>query len=199
MDKLEAIRDELRCVRDLRLRLADLNQQVVETNKAIYEKERVTLPDMFIDAGVDTMGIPQQGNIPAYDAKLEPYYKAGILSSWELNRKQAAYDWLQKHGAGDLIKSTITIRLPLGSNNLRKKIVAALSKFKALDISHENSVPWNTLTAYVKECFTKGKRLPPLDLIGAEVGSIVKMSERKPDNLVEVSHGAKVADFIENR
>ena len=194
MDKLEAIRNELRNVRDLRLKLVDLQQQVSETNQAIYEKERVTLPDMFIDAGVDTVGLPAQGNSPAYDAKLEPYYKANILSSWEPDRKQAAFDWLIKHGAGDLIKSTITIRLPLGSDKLRKRIVSALSKFKGIDISHEMSVPWNTLTAYVKECFTKARRVPPLDLIGAEVGSIVKMNERKLTNtLTEVSHGAKVA------
>jgi len=194
MDKLEAIRNELRLVRDLRLKLSDLKTQITETNKLIYEKERVTLPDMFIDAGINTLGIAPEGNLPSYDAKLEPYYKAGILASWETERKEAAFSWLQKHGAGDLIKSTITIRLPLGSDKLRKRVMSALSKFKGLELSHEMAVPWNTLTAYVKECFTKGHRLPPLDVIGAEVGSVVELSEHKPETLMEISHGAKVAN-----
>jgi hypothetical protein len=189
MDKLEAIREELRYVRDLRLKVLDLQSQIVESNKLIYEKERVTIPDMFLDAGVDTIGLPAQGNLPSYDAKLEPYYKANILASWDDDRKQEAFNWLIKHGAGDIIKSTITIRLPLGSDKLRKRIMDALSKFRGIAITHDMSVPWNTLTAYVRECFTKGQKLPPLDVLGADVGSIVKMTERKSEPMKEVIDG----------
>jgi hypothetical protein len=178
---LERIRDELRAQRDRKLELIDLEDKVKQLKAAIHMHERTGLVDMFHEAGIDTLGLPPEGNQAGYNAELKPFYQANIAASWPEEKKEAAYTWLEKNGAGDIIKATITVRLPLKSNALRKKVVTILNAIPGLEFTEAKAVPHSTLTAYIKNIITKKKQMPPLDVLGADVGYVVKMEERKPE------------------
>jgi hypothetical protein len=176
---LEVIRDHLREYRDKKLRLLNIEEQAKQLRIEIYTMERSILVDEFYAAGIDQLGLPAEGNLPGYDATLKPFYHANIAANWPQEKKEQAYAWLSANGAADLIKSTITIRLPMGSNNLRKQIINFIGKLKGIEFTIESMVPWNSLTSFVKESINKRHVMPPLDVLGADVGHIVKLEERK--------------------
>jgi hypothetical protein len=176
-DKLVRLRDAVRRQRDLELQLRDAKSTVERYSQQVYELQHKELPDLFFEAGVNLVGLTPEGNFPGYDAKLSPFYRANIAASWEPDKKQAAFDYLEKIGAGDLIKHVITIRLGKGDMATARKVQAALEKMK-VDYSAELNVHPMTLTAWLKEQVESGT-MPPLELLGGEVGSVVKLKERK--------------------
>lgn len=177
-DVLSNIRERLREARDLQREKADLEGRLKEVNIKSFKLEHETLVDMFSEAGIDKLGLPAEGNLPAYDTDLKPYYKAAILTDWEPERKAAAFKYLDDIGSGDLIKSVYIVALPRGNRGIALKVEKALSKLK-VNFTSELSVPWNTLTAWVKESIEKRQTTPNLDVLGATVGKVVNLKERK--------------------
>lgn len=180
-DRVEKVRSALRQWRSLQKTKEDLSEQLKQTNISIRELEFQKLPDLFREAGIDKLGLPAEGNLPAYDSKLEPYYKANIAADWDPERRAAAFAALRKAKAGDLIKTVITIQLGLKTEALRKAILKALQAL-GLTSEHytiEEAVPWKSLTSWVKDRIEKHKTIPPMETLGAEIGSIVKLKQRK--------------------
>jgi len=173
-DKLQALRFIVRAHHDLCNRILDIEEQLNQAKKAKLEMEMRTLPDLFHEAAVDRVGIPEDGNHPAYDAVLTPYYHANIPPEY----REEAFSWLEDHGHGDLIKTTVKVELGRGQREKAKEVESMLQKL-GIDYSRDLGVPWNTLTAWLKEQIHKQKPLPPLTTIGASVGNIVKLKERK--------------------
>ncbi len=133
---------------------------------------------MFTEINIDSLGLPAEGNLPAYDTELKPYYKANIPVDWEPERRQAAFDYLDEQNAGDIIKSVFIVAIPRGKRAVALKVQKALEKLK-VEYTADLSVPWNTLTAWVKESVEKHKTVPNLDVLGATVGQVVNLKERK--------------------
>lgn len=177
-DKLDKLRSSLRVVRDLERELADLNEMVSERSAKILDMKMKSLPDLFAEAGVDNIGLPAEGNLPAYDVELKPYYKANIAVDWPDDKRQTAFAWLDDNGHGDLIKSMFVVSLGRDDRTRAKKVEKALEKL-GVPFSVELGVPWNTLTAFVKERIEKHKESPPLETLGAIVGKIVNLKPRK--------------------
>jgi hypothetical protein len=177
-DKLEALRNAVRRQRDLQLEIRELQQLLSDKNKALSDMEMRELPDLFYAAGVDSVGITAEGNLPAYDATMRPFYHANIKADWPDEQKSDAFKWLDKEGHGDLIKTMIKVELGRGERKQAIKLEKALQEM-GIDYSSELGVPWNTLTAFVKEQIEKHQTVPPLDLLGASVGTVVKLKERK--------------------
>jgi len=173
-DKLEALRLVVRAHRDLQKRIADLEEQLSEAKKTRYKMEMRELPEMFYEVGVDRIGIPEEGNHPAYDAVLQPYYHANIPA----DQRDQAFEWLQEKGHGDLIKTVVKVELGLRQREVARKVESMLEKL-GVDYSRDLGVPWNTLTAWLKEQIEKHQEIPPLTMLGATVGNIVKLKERK--------------------
>jgi len=173
-DKLEALQLIVRAHRDLMHRIAGLEEQLEQARKLKWEMESRQLPDLFEEAGVDRVGLPAEGNYPAYDAVRLAYYHANIPP----DHKEEAFDWLEREGHGDIIKTTVKVQLGLGERELAKKVESLLQKL-GVDYSRDLGVPWNTLTAWLKEQIEKHEKIPPLDLIGGKVGTVVKLKERK--------------------
>lgn len=175
---LETIREQLRAARDIEQRLGDLASVVSEENKNLHHLKFEVLPDLFAGAGIDNLGLPPEGNNPAYDAKLRPYYRANIAASWPEEKRAEAFAALEKLGGADIIKTTITVYLGREQRKLAQTVAAALKKLK-VEFEVESDVPHSSLTAFVREQIEKRKRVLPLDKIGATVGMIVDMKERK--------------------
>ena len=176
-DKLDVLRAKVREQRDLLLSIASAEERVKTLRAELYRLESVDLPEMFLEANVDLIGLPAEGNLPAYDAKKAPYYHASISSDWEDDRRDAAYGWLDAN-APELIKTTISVFLDRGDRDTAIKVRAGLKK-AGIEYEEKLSVPWATLTKFVRETLESKGTLPPLDVLGATVGTVVKLKERK--------------------
>lgn len=111
--------------------------------------------------------------------EIDDYYKANIAADWEADRRQAAFDWLDKNKAGALIKVEVSATFPRGLKKLADKVVAAMRKAlgdrdEEVDVRIGLSVPWNTLTAFVKTEMRAGRSLP-LETLGASVGKVARL------------------------
>lgn len=177
-DKLDKIREGVKAIRDLQLAIVDKKNEVTELNQSLTTLSRNTIPDLFAASGITNIGIDPEGNMPGYEAESLPYYKAGIAASWPPEKKEVAFDYLIANGGGNLIQTTITVDLPVKSIKLRKQVEAALRKLK-VDFMVEPSVHWASLTSFVREKIEREKVMPPLDVLGADVGRVVKLKVKK--------------------
>jgi len=180
-DKLEKVRDAIREMRDLDIEKKMLDERVREVNVKIYEMKHTTLPQLFMQNGVNILGIDASGNYPAYVATKKPFYKAAILADWAEDRKARAFAYLEKMKAADLIKTEITVRLGMGDRGTAKKVMAALKKLR-VPASQSLAVPWNTLTSWVRSQIEDHNLTPDLDMLGAVTGDIVELKVVKQEN-----------------
>jgi hypothetical protein len=175
---LEVIRNKVREARSLEVEIETLNERTSEKNKELSTIRHETLPEMFAAVGIDTLGVPAEGNYPAYDCKLANFYRANIPTSWSPEKRKEAFDYIEKSGDGDLIKTEYVVLLPRGERKNAKALEAFLKKSK-LEYTVDMSIPWATLTAYVKERIEKHGDVLPLDKLGAQVGMVVKVTKRR--------------------
>lgn len=175
---LERVRAILREARDKDREIADLEERTKTAKAVVLDLKQKKLPDIYDEVGIDNLGLPAEGNMPAYDCPLEPYYHANISVDWEEDKRAAAFAYLDGINAGDLIKSVFIVALPRGNRKIALAVEKALGKLR-VEFTTDLSVPWNTLTAWVKEQVEKRNTTPNLDLIGATVGRVVKLKQRK--------------------
>jgi|SRR6516164_3724514 hypothetical protein len=175
MTTMEEVRCQLAQLRDLKLEISQKEDELKQLRGDAYAMEHSSLVDTFNELGITTLSIDADGNLPAVTAKLKPYFKANIEAAWDADRRKAAFDYLHGIGAGDLIKTIFTVALPRNSAAATKKVRAALDKL-GIDYGEEQNVPWNTLTAWLKESYEQGDE-PELDVIGGTAGQIVTLKE----------------------
>lgn len=175
---IERVRDKVRALRDLELREISITEQLTDIHLQKQTLIQKDLPDLFNEAGVDSITIQAEGNQPSYTADLKPFYTANIAASWPQDKREAAFQWLQDNGHQDLIKTEIVITLGRGEADTAAKVQAAL---KALDVPFTSSlsVHFQTLSAFVKEQITKYHKTIPLEILGAQVGENVKIKLQK--------------------
>jgi hypothetical protein len=177
-DKLDAIRDVARQLRDKEKEILDLDERLKATKAEVLDLKHKKLVDLMQEAGVDKIGLPAEGNYPPSDAVLSPYYHAVIAANWEPERRQAAFNWLESEGHGDLVKTVVTVAFGRDERQRAREITQYL-ELMGVQHSVQLDVPWNTLTAFVREQVEKYHRVPPLETIGATVGQVVKLKPRK--------------------
>lgn len=177
-DQLEAIRGDMRRARELELRSQELQQQLAEVQDELQTLLTATLPGKFEEVGIDKLGLLAEGNLPAYDATLKPYYRASIPAAWPPERQQKAFGYLETHDAGDLIRNTFTVELGRGTTRQQERLRKALAK-TGVAYNERRAVNHNTLTAWVKEQIEKHATMPDLETLGAQVGKIINLKPRK--------------------
>jgi len=178
LSAIEAAAEEYR---DLIKRKEDLEEQLKAAGKEVEQMAMVTLPDLLDTVGIDHVGVPAKGNQAAFDVVMRPYYKAVIAASWDEQKKQDAFNALSSLNAGDLIRRTVTIFIPAtrpDAPDLEARLVAMAGNV-GLEATTDRTVPWNSLTSWLKERVEGGKQLPSLDTIGATVGRKATIKDRK--------------------
>lgn len=166
--------------------ILELEDRLKAAKEAKTELTQKTLPDYMIKVGQDRIGLAEFG----VDLVLEDYYHANISSDWEPERRQAAFDWLESRGHGDLVKCVLTVPFPrfmlAAARWLQQRLREMLIPDEYTDDTGQHfpealvemTVPWNTLTAFVKEQVRAGNEID-LEMLGATVGKVVKIKERK--------------------
>lgn len=191
--KLETIKRAVREVRDLTLTHDSLTEQASSVKKKITELEMKKLPDIMEGAGVPSITLEAEGNLPAYEAKSKAYYSAGIKADWPDEDRTRAFDYLVSIGHGELIRTEVTYGFPKDTppavvdrflREVRKIKLGAGKKAVSIPFpTLERGVNTQTLTAWLKDQVENEGFMPKLDLIGGFVGkkvSIKEVKEKKP-------------------
>ena len=142
------------------------------------------LPDYMRKIRQDSIGLDEFG----VDLKLENFYHANIAADWEPEKRKEAFDYLEEIGEGDLVKCVLTIPFPrymmkvaLWLQTVIKSIFYEDDEGEKIPMPEsdvEMTVPWNTLTAWMRGQLESGEPVD-LDKIGGKVGYVVKIKERK--------------------
>jgi hypothetical protein len=172
-DKLDQVREMARAMRDLTLQVKDLEDQIEQKQRQLTQLSMKDLPDLFEQHNVRSIGLEAEGNLPAYDVVASPYYKA-VLPKEE----DEGLRWLEANGHGDMIKRQYVVNLAMDTEQQATALRSFLEEHD-LAFDEKETVPWTTLTAFVKEQIEKRKTIPPLDILGATVGKIVKLKPKK--------------------
>jgi len=178
-DQLENIRKHATLARQFELDVADLEARLQQTKSNLNKLYHETLPDLMTEAGIDHIGLPAEGNRPAVDLTLEPFYRANIAASWPEEQRELAFSALRDLGHDDLIKTEITTRFSRDERSLALKVLDVLRQQFNLTPALKENVHPQTLTAWLREQFEANNPLPPLDIIGGTIGRIAKFKERR--------------------
>jgi hypothetical protein len=190
-DKLTELTNQMKLARDLKFSILQKEEELKYEKKKLNELIQKTLPDLMSETNQTILRLPKEGNYPPFIFKLKPYYAANISN--DNPDAPEAYQWLDDHGEGDLIKRTITTPLGKESQELQELIISKLEDL-GVDYDIKYGVHPQTLTAWLKNrhqrYLDQQKRLfeikpedriemPPLDLFGAYVGHSVEIKPEK--------------------
>lgn len=172
------------------LEILSLKEELEKKNKRKSEIAFKELPDLMSEIKQDKIGLPDFGDFGA-DVVSEPYYHANIASDWPDEKREEAFEHLDELDSGDIIKNVVTLQFPRGQHEAAKKFVMAARSLLATmhifgvemeqevpDPVVEMTVPWNTLTSWLKEQIQNGVAVD-LEKIGGTVGTIAKIKYRK--------------------
>lgn len=161
-----------------------LEKNLEDLNKRIVEMKHKTLPDIMSGMDLDKYGLASAG----VDIVLEPYAKANISAEWEEEKQEEGFKHLEDLGVSDIIRTQVTFSFSKDQYAHAMTVCAMLNlmvehidQFAGTEIpvpSVKKSVPWNTLTATLKELHKKGIAVD-LEKIGGMIGSVVKIKPRK--------------------
>lgn len=178
-DKLDIVRNAAAAMLAQQLEVRDLEERLEAAKRRFDYMQFEQLPDMMDSVGLDRIGLPATDNRPAADLVLKPYYRASIPVAWSPERQAEAFAALTELGHDHLIKTVIHISLLRGEHELVAKILTLLREHFNIHADVRESVHAATLTAWLRTQFEAHKPLPPLDVIGAVVGRIAQIRERK--------------------
>lgn len=175
-DQLAAIRDVVARRRALDREIKEAEDQVGTLTKERKTIELEVLPSLFAEARITSLGVDGD---PAVDAKLQDFVHANIPASWPEEKRKEAFATLDRLNIGGLVRRTVSVSLSPG-DPVWEKIVDYLEE-QGFSVDVSLGVPWATLTASVRELVEAGRKpgQEDLDKIGAYVGKIVKLKERK--------------------
>lgn len=179
-DLLLRIKTQAQALRDKRYEIKNIEERLEAAKADVRTLQREVIPDLMAQAGIPSLTIEAEGNTPAYEIKMRPFARASIAAAWEPNRREAAFDWLDTHGAGDLIKTEIAILLP---KEKRAEALELIQRLRTMNYEPQisESVHHGTLSKWLKEAIRQG-HIVPLDVIGGEVGREVTIKESDDGN-----------------
>lgn len=162
---------------DRRLEDAEaLAKKLAERRNQIMMKD---MPALMQEVGQDKIGLPDAG----VDLELKPYFHANIAADWEPEKREAAFNYLRDQDAEAIIQSVMSVAAGRGDDEKMQRLIQRVTQMLAelelaANITVGQSVPWNTLTAWLKGQIQTGK-IVDLEVLGATVGHTVKIKKRK--------------------
>jgi hypothetical protein len=201
-DKLDELRKLVRNARVLKMEIERLEEDKAELERRYTKARTEVIPAFMEENNIPAITIGKEGNYPAYDCVVRPYYRANIAADWEPAKKEEAFKYLESIGEGDLIKTAVTFYFPqehyaavslflkavgrlkfvvkvaefVGRGKSKRKIVKKMTVKPPLAVV-EKSVQWNTLSAWLRRRVERTGVVPKLDKIGGSVGVVADLKE----------------------
>lgn len=159
-------------------RLAELQISLSEEVKNIEEllkekkKELQRIEEQDLPEAMDRIGMAEFKLTDGTKISVGTFYNASIPAE----RKDEAFNWLDEHGHGSIIKTSVKTEFGRGELEIAKAFFEYVRGFNQLtsDPSFDQAVHWQTLRAFVKEQVEDGAGLP-LDLFGVFIGRKAKV------------------------
>lgn len=136
-------------VRDIERQEAELTDKIKELVRRRTELETHTIPDALMEAGVRELTTLE-------GLKVTTKFYVGSIPA---DRKEQAYDWLEKHGAASIIKRNVSLKLDKGSDAMAEKAAQALRDL-GLDPRISLEIHPQTFMSYAREQISHGNVLP---------------------------------------
>lgn len=173
------LRNAVRKARGIQQDIEDLETQLSQKKSDLNVLFRDELPDLMDKIGARLIELEGEGNQPAFVAKLVPYYYANISADWPEEKRRAAFDWLEKNGHGDLIKTNVAVPFKREERKKALELVEKLRKELSLSPTVKEEVHFMTMKAWLREQIENENTLPPLELIGGDIGRVVEIKPVK--------------------
>lgn len=177
-DRLAQIRAVAAAVREADAQILDIEESLKETKSRRERLVVEVLPDLMDGAGVPSLTLAADGNLPAVKVEVGTHYFANIAAGWEPERRAAAMSWFDDHGSGDLVKTTLTMEF---SRDKRAEAVSLARQLRldGREVNVIETVHFMTLTSWLKERHRASLELPPLDLIGGHIARVATLKKIK--------------------
>lgn len=135
-------------------------KQAEEDLKAAKERARVlreeTIPSAMQEMGLESVKLETGQTIKVAQE---------VYASIPVEKKDSAFNWLQEHGFGGLIKVEVSAKFGREANAQALGFFEELCD-RGMDPKYDQSVHPQTLKAFLKEQLSSGANVP-LDLFGA--------------------------------
>jgi len=157
--------------------IEELEARLETLTRERNELARHELPDLFEKCLIDRIGVPGEN----VDVVVEAMYHANIKADWPEEQRERGFEALERMGGGDLIRVTLEIQFGKGELELARTVLERLSQWNEFGnrpARMNRNVPWNTLTAYVREQIKAGRPVP-MEELGAAFGRVCKIKKRK--------------------
>jgi hypothetical protein len=164
---LTAIRELAMTARAAEKKIADLNDEIKRLESVIDRIMTRDLPEKMDAIGLRNLTIAAKGNMAAFTVTVKTMYSASIAASWDQERRRAAFDWLDSHGHGSLIKTDVVTTFPREHRSEVSQFVGQLDR-DGRSYMVKEGVHSATLGAWLREMVERGST-PPLDVIGGYV------------------------------
>lgn len=187
--RIVKVRDAVAELQTTEQSIAEKEAELVLLKEQREELKHRTLPGLFDNAGMDSFSLKGMD----WEAVCRPYYKASISAEWPPERREEAFRVLEDHGGAALVKTEIIVTLDREFREEARELQMKIQQLTNHPVTSKLSVPWATLTSWVRERLEsdpapEGQAVDgaevehkplPLDKIGATVGMIVEIKPKR--------------------
>lgn len=154
---------------------SDIEQKMAETDAALkaLKKEHLEIIEQKLPEALEAIGLKEFTLLDGAKIEVKPFYAASISAA----NRDAAFDWLRKHGYGDLIKNQVTVAFGAGEDDRAEKFMEKCQE-QQLFPSQANRVEPMTLKAWFKERIEMGDPIP-LQMFGGYISQRAKIKRSK--------------------
>ena len=148
-------------LKDIRNYRAKVEARLDETKQKETEAE-IALARFMSDKGVSSIKLVTGEQVQAEEK---------LHASIPKECREEAFQWLDDHGHGDLVRSNVSVQFKKGQEEMVLKAIEAL---KAIHLTpeHKKDVHWKTLTSWVSEQMAQGAGIP-MELFGAFIRTVI--------------------------
>lgn len=156
-DELSRVSDLARQQREQEAAVQELESRLKAERKKLRQIQEVDLPEAMHEAGLAEAALDDGSRIVV---------KEGVNAHISKDRQDKAFEWLEQHGHGDLIKSMAQVNIGQDAD-LRQRVMSGLEQAGVDDdiIDYIRKVEPQTLKSWAREQIRQG-HTPPEDLFG---------------------------------
>ena len=149
-------------------RVENLEADLKAAKQALLKLTDEDLPSQMTEIGLTNFTLADGSKVDI---------KQTLSTRIKKDNEEKAYAWLRKHGEGDIIKNTVTVRFGIEKDNEAKALVDELTE-KQWEPERKEDIHPGTLKAWVKNRIEEGKELD-MDLFGVWVGQRATINRAK--------------------
>jgi hypothetical protein len=149
---------ELAQIKDMVSAMLELDDRIAKGTRLLdtLKKQRDHLSEVGIPAKMAEVGLSKLTLDTGQTLELKPEVYASIRADLQ----EEAFNWLEEHDLGDVIKSEVILVFGRGEEEKTTKLLDLLQENEYGNFTEKKSVHASTLKALIKEQRAKGKEFP---------------------------------------